>query len=443
MKKGLSIVLSALLAVSLLAGCGAAPAASDSPSSVAPASSSAAAESSSAAPEKPAVTSITLTHNKVEIDEPLKAYAAEYAKKTGVTVDIQTVGGGADYGGNLKAQLQSGNFPDIFVIEGPSGYDLWKDKIADLNDQPWTADTDVAYKADGKVVGFPVAIEGYGLAYNKDLLAKAGIDPATLTSFDAYKAAFEKLDGMKADLGIDAVVAMAAGPEMTWVTGLHNFNVYLAGGLGYTDSSVIDKLLGGEVDKDRLTQYAEYVNLLFQYADKKVLLTGNYDAQANLFATGKSVFIHQGNWLDPTLVTLGAAFDMAYAPHGFSKTATDGIFVAAPSWYVVNKDSKGVNEAKAFLTSLATTEEGHKYMVEGAGMVPAFKSVKLSPKNPLSKSIMQWSAAGKTYAWQQYKLPDGFGMKTLGPIYEQLAAGKIDVAKFVELVSTEVAAIKK
>jgi raffinose/stachyose/melibiose transport system substrate-binding protein len=279
------------------------------------------------------------------------------------------------------------------------------------------------------------------LAYNKDLLDKAGIDPATLTNFAAYEAAFAKLDGMKSELGIDAVVSMAAGPEMTWVTGIHNFNVYLANGLAYNDSSVIDKVLKGEVDTARLTQYAKYVDLLFRYADNKVLLTGNYDAQASAFATQKTVFIHQGNWLDPTLVTLNADFEMAFAPHGSMTTATDGIFVAAPSWYIVNKDGKGAEEAKKFLVAMATTDAGHKYMVEEAGMVPAFKTVKLAPANPLSKSIMDWSAAGKTYAWQQYKLPDGFGMQKLGPIYSQLAAGNIDVTRFVELVTNEVKAI--
>ena len=40
---------------------------------------------------------------------------------------------------------------------------------------------------DGKTVGFPYAVEGYGITYNADILEKAGIDPATLTSFNAYK----------------------------------------------------------------------------------------------------------------------------------------------------------------------------------------------------------------------------------------------------------------
>ncbi len=104
--------------------------------------------------------------------------------------------------------------------------------------------------------------------------------------------------------------------------------------------------------------------------------------------------------------------------------------------------NEGLEEATKFIASIAGTEEGHRYMVEGAGMVPAFKSVTLKPANPLSISIMDWSAAGKTYAWQQYKMPDGFGQNVLGPIYEQLAARRIDVPKFVELVTTVISEIE-
>ncbi|MDR3050997.1 MAG: ABC transporter substrate-binding protein [Oscillospiraceae bacterium] len=386
---------------------------------------------------------IVLSSNKVEIDGALKEYATAYEAQTGKKVTIDTVGGGADYGGTLKAALQSGAMPDIFVIEGPSGYELWKDYITDLSDQPWASDTDVAYQVDGKVVGFPVAIEGYGLAYNADLLAKAGIDPASLTNINAIKDAFAKLDSQKAELGIDAVVSLAASVTngMTWVTGLHNFNVYLTGYLPYGDTSVIDQVLAGQLDAARFQAYAEYVKLLFDYSDQAVLLTGNYDSQVHAFATGKTVFFHQGNWTDPNLAAENVSFNIGYAPHAFLPEDTQSIFVSPPSWYVVNSQGANIDEAKAFLTAMATTEEGHKYIVEGAGMVPAFKAVKQQPTGPLSKAVMEHAASGDIYSWQQYKLPDGFGMNTLGPIYELLANGTVDIAGFTALFTDAIATI--
>ena len=380
-----------------------------------------------------ALADIVIVQNKVEITSQMEEFAKLYEEKTGVPVKVIT-----------KAEMQSGREPDIFVIEGPSSYDLWADKIADQTGAEWTQYTAAAYMVDGKAVGFPVAVEGYGLAYNKSILDKAGIDPATLTTFDAYEAAFEKLDSMKAELGLDMVVSMVAGTTtgMTWVTGLHNFNVYLTVGNERNDTTYIDLVNEGKVDEERFHQYCQYVALIFKYSDPDMLLNGTQDSQLAAFANGKAAFYHQGNWMDPSLAAMNPDFEIAYAPHAFLHEETDGILVNPPSWYVVNKNGN-VDEALAYLNFLATSEEGADYMVNKAAMVPAFTNVTLAPATPLSKSVMDWNAAGKTYDWQQYKLPDGFGMGTLGPIYELLASGAIDVDTFEVMMKDAIAGIAK
>ena len=391
-----------------------------------------------------ALADIVICQNKVEITAALEEFAKVYEAKTGVPVKVITGGGSSDYNTVLKAEMQSGREPDIWVIEGPTGYELWADKIADQAGAEWTKYTAAAYMDGDKVVGFPVAVEGYGLAYNADILAKAGIDPATLTNYDAYAAAFEKLDSMKAELGLDMVVSMVAGTTtgMTWVTGLHNFNVYLTVGNKRNDTTYIDQVLAGQVDPERFHQYCQYVALLFKYSDPDMLINGTQDSQLAAFANGKAAFYHQGNWMDPSLVQLNPSFEIAYAPHAFLHEDTDGILVNPPSWYVVNENGNK-DEAIAFLNFLATSEEGADYMVNKAAMVPAFTNVTLAPTTPLSKSVMEWNAAGKTYDWQQYKLPDGFGMGTLGAIYELLASGAIDVDTFETMMIDAIASIGK
>ena len=387
---------------------------------------------------------IVICQNKVEITAAMQDYAKLYKEKTGVDVKVITGGGSSDYNTVLKAEMASGREPDIWVIEGPTGYELWKDKIADMTGEEWTKYTATAYMDGDKVVGFPVSVEGYGLAYNADILAKAGIDPKTLTNVDAYKAAFEKLDSMKEELGLDMVVSMVAGtvPGMTWVTGLHNFNVYLTVGNERNDTTYIDQVLAGKVDEARFHDYCQYVDLLFKYSTQDMLLNGTQDAQLAAFANGKAAFYHQGNWMDPALVQLNPSFEIAYAPHAFLHEDTDGILVNPPSWYVVNANGNK-DEAIAYLNYLATSEDGADYMVNKAAMVPAFTNVTLTPSTPLSKSVMEWNAAGKTYDWQQYKLPDGFGMGTLGPIYELLAQQAIDVDTFETMMKDAIAGIAK
>ena len=248
---------------------------------------------------------------------------------------------------------------------------------------------------------------------------------------------------MKAELGLDMVVSMVAGTtnNMTWVTGLHNFNVYLSVGLERGDSTIIDKLLKGEVDAERFHQYCQYVALLFKYSDPDMLLNGNQETQMVAFTSGKAAFYHQGNWMDPTIAQAGGVtFPVAYAPHAFLKEDTDGILTDAAAWYVVN--SKGnVEEATAYLNALCGTDEGKEYMVDKAGMIPAFSNVeaKASDSTPLTKSVVEWVNAGKTYSWQQYKMWDGFGMGTLGQIYELLASGAIDVDTFEAMMIDAIA----
>jgi len=369
---------------------------------------------------------------KVEIDPMIQAFGKLYNEKhPDVNVTVETLGGGADYGGALKAKLTADQMPTIFMIEGQGGYDLWKDFIADMSDADWVKDTDLAfYDPDGKAVGFPIAMEGFGLGYNAEILEKAGVDPATLTTFSATKAAIEKIAGMKEELGLDAVVSVGTSVAggLWWVTSQHVFNAFYAGYQEYNDSSVYDALRRGEVDQERLTAFANYLKLLYDNADPNVLENGNYDAQVAAFASGKAAFITQGNWIDPNLAQLEATFPMGYVSHNFLEEESTGLYMAAPSWFVVNKQASPEQQKAAidFLNYMALSEDGANYMVAEAGMVPAFKSVKLQPEGPFSKALVEASARGGNFNWYFGQNPDGFNQGTLGPIFELLATGTVE-----------------
>ncbi len=390
--------------------------------------------------------SVNMFQLKVEIKDALDGYAAAYtAANPGTKVTVETLGGGGDYGGALKAKAQAGQMPDIFVIEGLGGYEIWKDYIADLSGESWVQDTDLAMKVGGKVVGFPVAIEGYGLAYNAEILKKAGIDPAKLTTRAAYEAALKTLDSKKAELGIDAPVAMAASVAggMWWVAAQHNLACYWGGGLEFTDTTVINKALKGELDIPRFTQYAKYLQLLYKYADQKILLNGSYDDQVGAFAQGKTAFLHQGNWVDPNLKQLGVTFEIGYAPHAFLDTEQKGLYLFAPSWYCVNAKSANLDAAKAFLKAMATTPEGHDYMVNKAGMIPAFKSVTLKPSGQLSQALMAANARGGNYGVFFGMLPDGAGQNVFGPIFDLFAQNPDKMDQFITDMQKAVAGLPK
>lgn len=379
---------------------------------------------------------------KPEIDAQFQAYAKAYSEKNGVKVEVETCGGdNCKYADKLDSLITAGNMPDIIVFEGNDGYTKYKDRLVDLSDQAWVKDTDLAFKSEGKVYGFPSAVEGYGLTYNKDILDKAGIDPATLTSRAAYEKAFATLEAKKSELGIVAPLSMAAGTDMRWVTGLHAFNSYLSAELKYDDKSIVDKLNAGSVDDARMTEYANMIELYFKYSDKTVLTkAGNvYDENVKLFTDQKVAFLHQGNWVDGNVTDAGLK-NVGIAPSAYGKANT--VFISAPSYFGVNKDSKSLDTAKKFLTDIQATPEGNKFMYTDAKAISPFKSVKVEPTTPLAKSIYTQLQTGTQEAWNQYQMPADFGMTKLGPIHELYAKGDIDKAKFVEQLKAEIAKLK-
>jgi len=388
---------------------------------------------------------LVIFQNKVEINDVLTTYATAWGLANDVTVEIKTCGGDScAYGTQILAEFQAERQPDIFVIEGMGGYNVYADKVMEFTGDAWISNTDLEFKVDGKVYGFPVAVEGWGMAYNKTILDAAGVDVEALkdVSQAEYKEAFDKIQAYydANSMSDYAVVSMAAASGMYWVTGLHNFNGYLSAGLEYSDNSIITKLLAGEVDDARLAQLADWFELLKTYGDESILTTGTYDDQVGKFADGKAAFLHQGNWTDSSYAT--SDFDMGFLPHATMATGNDSIFIGAPSYYVMNKDSKMTSVAKAFLEDLAASAAGHEYMVNQAHMVPAFNTVTLIPSTPLSASVMAWNQSGKAYAWWQNDMPSGFGMETLGPVYELFAKSETTKVEFIAQIKAAIEALK-
>ncbi|MDY5730367.1 MAG: ABC transporter substrate-binding protein [Eubacteriales bacterium] len=380
-----------------------------------------------------AETNIKFFGLKIEIDPALQEYANTYAEKTGVKVTVESLGGGADYGSVLKSKQQAGELPHIIQIEGEAGYNIWKDYIVTLDDAKFVERTELAYKdAEGHVVGFPVAIEGYGLAYNKAILEKAGIDPATLNSRANLEKAFATLEEKKAELGIDYVLSAAGSIAggMWWSMGQHVWSSYFSAGLPFGDRTYIDMAKNeGKVDEARMHEFAEYVALLFKYANPDVLQNGDYNAQITPFAEQKVAFVLQGNWIDPNMAQLGADFEMGFAPHAFLSAEDNGIQLNPPSWYLVTNTGtqEEIQAAKDFLDSLVLTEEGQDFMVNKAGMVPAFSGIEAKPAGKLSLDLMEKNARGGNHSWHFGEQPDGFGMNIIGPIMDLYAQNPQEV----------------
>ena len=388
---------------------------------------------------------IRLFNGKIEIAEPLNHAAKAYEEATGKHVEVESLGGGVDLQATLKQYYQAGNMPEIFVFEGAPDLANWTGMVVDMSDQPWAADTDAGFvDDDGALVGFPYTTEAIGLAYNKSILEKAGVDPASITGPESMKAAFEAIDAKKDELGITAVIGYCANAtELYWSTGQHLFGQYLDAGLARDDTTYFDLLMEGKLDQERFTAFAEMVDLFNKYSDPALLVSGNYDLQVSGFAAGKYAFVTQGSWIGSSLTNqykdqyaAAGNFECGYVPYCFIE-GIDTILTNAPSHWAVYKDGN-VAEAEAFLDWLAGPD-GQQIMVQEAGCVSPFKSCTVVANDPFAAPVSEFAAAGKTSAWHWMGQPSNLAQDVTGAIFQDFAMGLEDVQSFTEAMTDVIA----
>lgn len=416
-KKLLAVVLAAAMAVCLMA-CG-----GSSSGSVA----STGEESGAAGGE-----GIRLLNGKPEIDTQLKNLAAKYEEETGNVVSVETIGGDTNASDELKKMYQADNMPDIFVIEANQAAN-WDGLLADLTGEAWTEDTDYEL-VDEKMgtIGFPYTVEATALAYNAEILEKAGVDPASLTSPAAWQKAVETLDSKKDELGLTAVFGWCAEPaNLGWSSGTHVFAQYLDAGLAQDDTTYIDLLNdGGKIDEARMKDFAAFVGMMNKYSDPALLVDGTYDNQVAGFAAGKYAFVTQGNWINGGVTGSPdyTGWAMGFAPYAF-EDGIDTIIAGPPSFWTVYSDGD-VDGAKEFL-QWVSDDSAQEILVNEAGLISPFKDCSFLAADPFAESIKGYMDAGKTSGWHTMLKKDGLQNKTC-QVFADYAKGALDEDAFVK-----------
>ena len=445
-KKALTLILAATTTLSFaLAGCGVTTTGTtENTGSAAPQTTeSAGSETTTAAAENAGSSdgaTVRLVNNKAEIQEGLTKLAETYKAQTGVTIDIETIGGGQDTQAILKNYYQADDMPDIFVFEGDTHYETWKDLLVDLTDEEWTKNTEAEYvAADGHVYGFPTTTEAIGLTYNKSVLDKAGIDPKSITGPESMRAAFEKIDSMKSELGLTAVVGYyTESANLWWTAGQHLFGTYLDSGLARNDTTYLDLINdGGKLDPDRIKPFAEMVALFNEYTDPKGV-SGSYDDQVLGFAGGQYAFVTQGSWIGASMTTTYADqyaaagnFEVGMIPYAFIE-GQDTIQTNSPNWWGLYNGGN-VDAAKAFIQWCSQNDGGQEILAKDCGCVSPFTTSQFAPDDPFAATIGEYTAAGKTSAWHWQGWKAGLAQNVTSVIFQDFAKGSIkDTDQFIE-----------
>ena len=381
---------------------------------------------------------LRLLNGKPEINDQLEELAKLCEEETGLKVNIETIGGDTSAGDELKKMYQQDNMPDIFVIEANQA-DTWDGMLVDLAGEEWTDKTGFELVHDSMgTIGFPYTVEATALGYNADILEKAGVDPSTLTSPDAWKKACETIDSKKDELGLTAVFAYCAEPtNLGWSSGTHVFGQYLDAGLKADDTKYIDLLNdGGKIDEARMKKFAEFVGMMNQYSDKDhLLIDGTYDEQVAGFKEGKFAFITQGNWCVTSPDDVD--FEVGFAPYAF-EDGINTIIAGPPSYWVAYSDGN-VDAAKQFFNWCAG-DSAQDILVNKAGLVSPFDDCQYEATNPFYKSMNSYITAGNYSGWHTMLKKDGLQNETC-QVFADYAKGSIkDADEFVSKISSVISA---
>jgi len=354
---------------------------------------------------------------KPEIAETYEKIAKDYEAETGVKVKVVTAAAGT-YETKLKSEIAKSDAPTIFQMNGPVGYESWKNYAADLKDTKlysYLTDKSLAVTSGEGVYGIPYVVEGYGIIYNEAIMKKyfALADKAVtisstaeINNFATLKAVVEDMTAKKDQLAIKGVfssTSLAAGEQWRWQTHLANIPLYYE----FKDNTKFDNtVLAGLDSKEISFKYGDNFKNIFDLylnnsATKGALLGSKTvtDSMAE-FALGQTAMVQNGNWgwgqINDVAGNVVKAEDIKFMPiyTGIKGEEKQGLAIGTENYFAINsKVSDEKQKASiAFLEWLFSSEKGKGYVTNDLGFISPFNTFKENekPADPLAKEVLAW-----------------------------------------------------
>ena len=390
---------------------------------------------------------------KVEIQEPLEKAVEQFEKENDIKIRLENAGGGVSYSDLLPSSMQKENKPGLYTLINPTEAERYLDYAADLSDtaayknlsDPSIVD---AMTIDGKVCGVPYTVEGGGVIYNKELLAKVagadipGVDTTSLDtivtsmrqSFDAYKSVVEYVQAHKDEIGVKG--AFSVPGKITWNHGQHMTGAAISRSYA-NEKEVQDTKTLSDTAAARLTDLQATYDLYINNATMSgaEINTLDYDLGVNEFAMGESVFLQQGDWAYIAIANVmdNASENLGFLPIPYNNSALDGDEKAAdhdrlptgvPAYWAINSQvSEEEQQWAAKFLEYIYVEHLNDIAVNEFGFTAPYKGVEPAEDNPLAADIMMYMEEGKTIGWTHNAYPTGWSDNVLGPDIQKYTAG--------------------
>ncbi len=354
---------------------------------------------------------------KPEIADVYKEIAAAYEKETGVKVKVVTAASDT-YETTLKSEIAKSEAPTIFQINGPVGFQSWKNYCLDLKETKlysYLIDKDLAVKEGEGVYGIPYVIEGYGIIYNEEIMDKyfnltqKSVDISSvdeINSFEMLKAVAEDMTKNKSALGIEGVFAstsMSGGESWRWDSHLASVPFYYE--MKELNGDISSVATANSAKEITFKHHDKFKNLFDLYlnnsiSEKGLLSSKSVNDSMSEFALGKVAMVQNGNWAWGQISSVEGnkvkEDKIGYLPlyMGFENEENQGICIGTENYLAINaKASKEKQtESIAFLEWLFSSEEGKKYVTEKLEFITPFNTFDDDeiPQDPLAREVLDW-----------------------------------------------------
>lgn len=362
---------------------------------------------------------IVVFQSKVEITDQMEALAKDYKKETGIEVEVWGTTGD-DYFQQLKTKLANNQGPTVFSLAPGSESEQMTAYLEDLSDVDFISNIadGMVNVIDGKKVGVPYTVEGFGLVYNKSM-----IDPAKVKDYDSFVT-------MMKEQNTKGINGLSLSQESYFLIG-HILNTPFA--LQDNPNEFVTKLAAGEVkmaDTAEFKEFAKFYAAIREYTQNPLEI--NYDKETGDLATGKSAAIHQGNWCAGMFTDYDLSFEMGMMP--LPIIGNDKLAVSVPtSWYINSQaDPSEKLAGKNFLKWLYTSTTGQRYLTEEFGFIPVYKGLQSKKLDVLSQEVAKYTEAGKTIPWPMSNWPAGIVDVYLVPIAEKFFTTDMTPEEFLK-----------
>ena len=369
--------------------------------------------------------SVYFLNFKPESAKTYEEIAKAYEKETGVRVKVVTAAANS-YEQTLKSEIAKKDAPTIFQVNGPIGYNSWKDYCLNIKDSKlysYLSDKTLAIKDGDGVYGIPYVVEGYGIIYNDAIMQKyfklqnkkSKINKVSeITNFETFKSVVEDMTKNKKTLGIEGVFAstsLASGEDWRWQTHLLNVPVYYE---FKENKEHTDPTIAGLNLKEIAFKYANnFRNIFDLYTEnsisKKTLLGSKSVADSMAeFALGKVAMVQNGNWAWSQIRDVSGnkvkETDIKFLPIyiGVEGEEKQGLCIGTENYLAINKNASKESQKASldFLDWLFSSEKGKDYVVNKLDFITPFNTFgeNEQPKDPLAKEVIRYMNDGNITA---------------------------------------------